>query len=32
VEFHALRLGWLAALGMALLVGVLARRREATGR
>lgn len=32
VEFHALRLGWLAALGTALLVGVLARRREVTGR
>lgn len=32
MEFHALRLGWLAALGMALLVGVLARRREAAQR
>lgn len=32
LEFHALRLGWLAALGLALLVGVLARRRGATGR
>ncbi|MEG6505419.1 cache domain-containing protein [Nitratidesulfovibrio sp. 1201_IL3209] len=28
LEFHALRLGWLAALGLALLVGILARRRE----
>jgi len=32
LEFHALRLGWLAALGLALLVGVLARRREAAQR
>ncbi|WP_353118992.1 cache domain-containing protein [Nitratidesulfovibrio sp.] len=32
LEFHALRLGWLAALGLALLVAVLARRREAAQR
>lgn len=32
LEFHALRLGWLAALGLALLLGVLARRREAATR
>lgn len=32
LEFHALRLGWLAALGVALLVGVLTRRREAAQR
>lgn len=32
MEFHALRIGWLAALGMALLVGVLARRRETAQR
>lgn len=32
LEFHALRLGWLAALGLALLVGVLVRRREAAQR